>query len=303
MPSPDRFFLAGVMGWPVMHSRSPALHNYWFTRYCLAGAYVPLAIEPGNLAAALRALAPLGFSGCNLTIPHKERALDTLDEVDPLARRIGAISCVVVRPDGSLAGTNNDSYGFVHNILQQQPEWRADAGPVTVIGAGGGARAVAYSLAERGAKEIRVTNRTPARAEALAREFGPPVAAVPWSERHRALAGAAMLVNTTSQGMTGQPPLDLELEALPIAALVCDIVYIPLETPLLAAARARGNRTIDGLGMLLHQARPAWQAWFGVDPEVTPELRAVIEATIPGSGIRDQGSSGPAKAGPHVTGR
>jgi shikimate dehydrogenase len=281
MPSPDRFLLAGVMGWPVMHSRSPALHNYWFGRYRLAGAYVPLAIEPGNLAAALRALAPLGFSGCNLTIPHKERALDTVDEVDPVARRIGAISCVVVRPDGSLAGTNNDSYGFVQNILQQQPEWRAGGGAAVVIGAGGGARAVVYSLAERGAKEIRVTNRTPARAEALAREFGSPVAAVPWSERHRALEGAAMLVNTTSQGMTGQPPLDLGLDALPIAAIVCDIVYIPLETPLLAAARARGNRTVDGLGMLLHQARPAWQAWFGVDPEVTPELRAMIEATIP----------------------
>ena len=294
MPSPDRFLLAGVMGWPVMHSRSPALHNYWFARYGLAGAYVPLAIEPENLAAALRALAPLGFSGCNLTIPHKERALDTVDEVDPVARRIGAISCVVVRPDGSLAGTNNDSYGFLHNILQQQPEWRADAGPVAVIGAGGGARAVLYSLAERGAKEIRVTNRTPARAQALASEFGPPVTAVPWGERHRALEGVAMLVNTTSQGMTGQPPLDLTLDALPITALVCDIVYIPLETPLLAAARARGNRTVDGLGMLLHQGRPAWRAWFGVDPEVTPELRALIEATIP-----ESASVGPAKAGPH----
>jgi shikimate dehydrogenase len=281
MPSPDRFLLAGVMGWPVMHSRSPALHNYWFGRYGLAGTYVPLAIEPGNLAAALRGLAPLGFSGCNLTIPHKERAVDTVDEVDAVARRIGAISCVVVRPDGSLAGTNNDSYGFVHNILQQQPEWRADAGPVVVVGAGGGARAIVYSLAERGARGIRVTNRTPARAEALAREFGPPIAAVAWSERHRALEGAAMLVNTTSQGMVGQPPLDLSLDALPIAAIVCDIVYIPLATPMLAAARARGNRTVDGLGMLLHQARPAWQAWFGVDPEVTPELRAMIEATIP----------------------
>jgi shikimate dehydrogenase len=281
MSSPDRFLLAGVMGWPVMHSRSPALHNYWLGRYGLAGTYVPLAIEPGNLAAALRALAPLGFAGCNLTIPHKERALDTVDEVDAVARRIGAISCVIVRPDGSLAGTNNDSYGFIHNILQHHSTWRADAGPIAVVGAGGGARAVVYSLAERGAKEIRVMNRTPARAEALAREFGPPVAAIPWSERHRALEGAAMLVNTTSQGMTGQPALDLALDALPLDALVCDIVYIPLETPLLAAARGRGNRTVDGLGMLLQQARPAWRAWFGLDPEVTPELRTLIERTIP----------------------
>lgn len=280
MSEPDRFLLAGVMGWPIMHSRSPALHNYWFAHYGLAGTYVPLAIEPRALEAALRALAPLGFSGCNLTIPHKERALAIVDSVDPVARRIGAISCVVVRPDGSLAGSNNDSYGFVHSILQQQPGWRADAGPVVVVGAGGGARAVVHSLAERGAPEIRVTNRTLERAQALEQEFGAPVSAIAWSDRHTALDGAAMLVNTTSQGMVGQPPLDLALDPLPASALVCDIVYIPLETPLLAAARRRGNRTVDGLGMLLHQARPAWQAWFGLEPEVTPELRALLEATI-----------------------
>ena len=279
-PGPGRFLLAGVMGWPVMHSRSPALHNYWFAHHGLAGTYVPLAIEPDDLAPALRALAPLGFAGCNLTIPHKERALAIVDTIDPVARRIGAISCVVVQPDGSLAGTNNDGYGFVHNILQQEPQWRADAGPVAVIGAGGGARAVVYSLAERGAREIRVINRTLARGQALAREFGPPVTPIAWEERHRALDGAAMLVNTTSQGMVGQPPLDLALDALPTSALVCDIVYVPLETPLLSAARRRGNRAIDGLGMLLHQARPAWQAWFGVEPDVTPGLRALIEATL-----------------------
>ena len=268
-----------------MHSRSPALHNHWFTRYGLAGTYVPLAIEPDRLEAALRALAPLRFSGCNLTIPHKERALTIVDSVDPVARRIGAISCVVVRPDGTLAGTNNDAFGFVHNVLQQQPAWRADAGPVAVIGAGGGARAVVYSVAERGAREVRVINRTLARAEALAREFGPPVTAIPWEERHRALDGVATLVNTTSQGMAGQSPLDLALDALPVHALVCDIVYVPLETPLLSAARRRGNPTVDGLGMLLHQARPAWKAWFGLEPEVTPELRGVLEATLPKASV------------------
>ena len=278
--SRDRFLLAGVMGWPVMHSRSPALHGYWLKRYGLAGAYVPLAIRPETLPAALAALAPLGFSGCNLTIPHKERALALVDEVDPAARRIGAISCVGVREDGSLYGTNNDAYGFVENLLQQQPAWRADAGPAVVVGAGGGARAVVSSLAERGAREIRVINRTVARAQALACAFGPPVTPIAWEERHRALDGAAMLINTTSQGMIGQPPLDLALEDLPTSALVCDIVYVPLETPLLAVARRRGNRTVDGLGMLLHQARPAWRAWFGLEPEVTPELRALIEATI-----------------------
>jgi shikimate dehydrogenase len=276
----DRFLLAGVMGWPVMHSRSPTLHNYWLAHYGLAGTYVPLAIKPEELAAALRALAPLGFSGCNLTIPHKETALALVDAVDPVARRIGAISCVTVRPDGSLAGSNNDGYGFVHNILQQQPEWRADAGPVAVIGAGGGARAVAHSVADRGAREIRLINRTFERAQALEREFGSPVTAVAWDDRDVALNGAAMLVNTTSQGMIGQPPLDLAIDRLPTSALVCDIVYVPLETPLLAAARRRGNRTVDGLGMLLHQARPAWRAWFGLEPEVTPELRTLIETTI-----------------------
>jgi shikimate dehydrogenase len=279
------FLLAGVMGWPVMHSRSPALHNHWFARYGLAGAYVPLAVEPDGLLAALRALAPLGFSGCNLTIPHKERALAIVDEVDPVARRIGAISCVVVRRDGTLSGTNNDAFGFVHNILQQQPDWRADAGPIAVIGAGGGARAVVYSVAERGAREVRVINRTLARAEVLAREFGTAVTAVPWAERHRALDGISTLVNTTSQGMVGQSPLDLALDSLPTGALVCDIVYVPLETPLLAAARRRGNPTVDGLGMLLHQARPAWKAWFGLEPEVTPELRAVLEATLPKASV------------------
>ena len=280
MPGPDRFLLAGVMGWPVMHSRSPTLHNHLFVRHGLAGTYVPLAIKPDDLAAAMRALAPLGFSGCSVTIPHKQRALTIVDVVDPAARSIGAISCVVVKPDGSLTGTNNDAFGFAHNILQQQPDWRADEGPAAVIGAGGGARAVVHSLADRGAREVRVINRTLARAESLARDFGPPVVAVAWDERHPALEGAATLVNTTSLGMTGQPPLDLALDTLPSSALVCDIVYVPLATPLLAAARHRGHRTVDGLGMLLHQARPAWKAWFGLEPEITADLRAAVEATL-----------------------
>lgn len=280
MSSSDRFRLAGVMGWPVMHSRSPVIHNYLFKRHGVTGAYVPLAIEPVRLDAALRALAPLGFSGCNVTIPHKERALAVVDRAEPVARRIGAVSCVIVGADGSLTGTNNDAFGFVQNILQHQPAWRADAGPVAVVGAGGGARAVVYALAERRAPEIRVINRTLDRAAALARDFGPTVTAVPWGERHRGLDGVAMLVNTTSQGMVGHPPLDLSLDALPRAALVSDIVYVPLETPLLAEARRRGNPTVDGLGMLLHQVRPAWQAWFGIDPEITAELRTTVEATL-----------------------
>jgi shikimate dehydrogenase len=278
---PDRFLLAGVMGWPVMHSRSPLLHNYWFKQHNLAGTYVPLAIEPAGLAAALRALRPLGFSGCNLTIPHKQEAMKIVDEVDTLAKSIGAISCVVVRPDGSLAGTNNDCYGFIHNIGQEQPGWRANSGPAVVIGAGGGARAVCYGLAQAGAREIRLVNRTFDRAKKIAEDFGGPIKALPWEQRHEALDGAAMVVNTTSQGMLGQSDLDLRLDKLPARALAADIVYTPLETPFLAAARKRGNATVNGLGMLLHQARPAWRAWFGIEPEVTAELRAMIEKTIP----------------------
>jgi shikimate dehydrogenase len=279
MTHPDRFLLAGLMGFPVMHSRSPKLHNYWLAQHGLIGAYLPLAIRTEGLRAALRALPALGFSGCNLTIPHKEAALAIVDRVDPVARRIGAMNCVVVAPDGSLEGQNHDAFGYVESIREAQPNWRADAGPIVVIGAGGGARAVLVSLIDQGAREIRLVNRTPARAAALQRDLGGPITALAWDKREDALAGAAMLVNTTNQGMVGTPPLDLALDALPPTALVSDIVYIPRETALLAAARKRGNPTVNGLGMLLHQARPAFRAWFGIMPDVTPELRAMIEAT------------------------
>jgi shikimate dehydrogenase len=276
----DHFLLAAVMGWPIMHSRSPTLHNYWFKQHDLTGTYVPLAIRPEDLAAALRALHPLGFSGCNLTIPHKQQAMAIVDEVDTVGKRIGAISCVVVRPDGSLAGTNNDWFGFVHNLKQAQPGWRADAGPAVVLGAGGGSRAVCYGLMQEGAREIRLVNRTFARAKAIADEFGGPIKALPWEQRHDVLEGAAMVVNATSQGMTGQPALDIRLNKLAKTALAADIIYTPLETPFLAAARQRGNRTVNGLGMLLHQGRPAWRAWFGIDVEVTPELRSLVERSL-----------------------
>jgi len=280
MSHPDHFLLAGVMGWPVMHSRSPKLHNYWFDRYDLAGSYLPLPIQPEDLEKALRALPDLGFAGCNLTIPHKEQALRIVDHADERARRIGAISCVTVNADGSLTGTNNDWYGFVENLREAFPGWRADAGPAVVIGAGGASRAVVDALIHEGAKEIRLINRTRARAESLAAALGGPVTVLGWDERHRALEGAALLVNTTSQGMVGNPPLDLSLDALPRTADVCDIIYIPGETPLLKAARERGAPTVNGLGMLLHQGRPAWRSWFDREVEVTAELRALIEATI-----------------------
>jgi shikimate dehydrogenase len=276
----QKFILAGVMGWPIAHSRSPKIHNYWFARYGVEGAYVPLPVEPGKLETALRALPALGFSGCNLTIPHKEAALAFLDSVDPAAQRIGAVNCVVVDKAGALIGRNYDGFGFVASLQEGAPHWRGEAGPCVVIGAGGGARAIVSGLIDAGAREIRLLNRTRARADRLAQDFGAPVAAYDWEERHDALAGAALLVNATSQGMVGQEPLDLSLAALPASAVVADIVYAPLETPLLAAARARGATPVDGLGMLLHQARPAFRDWTGVAPEVTPELRALIEATL-----------------------
>lgn len=268
------------MGMPIMHSRSPMLHNYWFQQQGMAGSYVPLAIQPTGLAAALRALHPLGFSGCNLTIPHKQEAMKIVDEVNDAARQIGAISCVTVRTDGSLLGSNNDAFGFIRNIQQAQPQWRADTGPIVVIGAGGGSRAVCYGLVQEGAREIRLVNRSDARAQQLADDFGAPLQSYPWVQRHDVLAGAALVVNTTSQGMVGQTPLDIHLDPLPSSALVTDIVYSPLETPLLAAARLRGNVTVDGLGMLLHQGPPAWKSWFGLEPKVTPELRALVEKSL-----------------------
>jgi shikimate dehydrogenase len=280
MASSEKFRMAGVMGWPVLHSRSPLLHNHWLRERGLAGVYVPLEIKVETLGAALRALPALGFAGCNLTLPHKIEALGMVDTVDPAGARIGAINCVVVREDAKLDGFNFDAWGFVESVLERQPAWKADTGPAVVLGAGGGARAIVDGLLQRGAKEVRVVNRTLARAEELRARFGSAILPVAWAERVRALDGAATLVNTTTQGMTGQAPLDIDLGNLPKSALICDIVYVPLETGLLAAARARGNPVVDGLGMLLHQARPAFRAWFGMLPEITPDLRARIEATL-----------------------
>lgn len=278
MSHPATFRLAGVMGWPVMHSRSPRLHNAWLKRFGIAGYYAPLPVEPGRLEAALRALPALNFAGCNVTLPHKEEIVRIADHVDPAARAIGAANCVVVQPDGSLAAYNYDAFGFMESLRAGAPSWRASRGPAVVLGAGGAARAVVYGLIEDGAPEVRVVNRTLERAQAFASEFGPKVKPLQWDERSDALAGAALLVNTTSNGMVGQPPLEIALDALPKDALVNDIVYTPLETPLLAAARARGNVAVDGLGMLIQQARPAFRDWFEVMPDVTADERAMMES-------------------------
>lgn len=268
------------MGSPVAHSRSPLLHNTWIADNGMQGAYVLMPVEPANLQAALRGLAALGFSGCNLTIPHKVAAMALVDRVDPLAQRIGAINTVVVEADGSLTGRNTDAPGYLQSLRDAVPGWRADAGPVTVIGAGGAARAVVLGLLEEGAPDIRMANRSDERAAQMAQEFGSKVRPVPWEERHDALQGAALLVNTTSQGMHGQAALDLRLDALPTSAVVSDVVYVPLETPLLEAARLRGHTTVNGLGMLINQARLAFQAWTGVLPDTTPELTRRLLATF-----------------------
>ena len=274
------YCLAGVIGWPVAHSRSPLIHNYWLEQHGLNGSYLPLAVQPDQLATALPGLAALGFKGCNVTIPHKVKVLSLVHDVDANARRVGAVNTVVVQADGSLKGMNTDGFGYIQSLLDAQADWRANAGPVVVLGAGGAARAVVLALADHGAKEIRLINRSFDKAQAMASEFGAPVKAVPWDQRHAALGGAALLVNTTSQGMHGHAPLDLDLTALPTDALVSDIIYVPLETPLLQAARARGNPTVGGLGMLLNQARPAFEAWFGIAPDITPELRRLVETTL-----------------------
>jgi shikimate dehydrogenase len=268
------------MGWPVAHSRSPVIHNHWIAHHGLNGAYVLLPVQPENLEQALRALPALGFAGCNLTIPHKVEALRLVDRVDHLAARIGAINTIVVEADRSLTGRNTDAFGYIQSLRDAQPQWRADAGPAVVIGAGGAARAVIVSLIDQGAREIRLTNRSWAKAHDMAQEFGAPVQAIAWERRHDALAEAALLVNTTNQGMQGEAALDLHLDALPVTALVSDIIYVPMETPLLTAARQRGNETVNGLGMLLNQARPAFEAWFGVLPGITHDLLRQVRATF-----------------------
>ena len=265
------------MGWPVAHSRSPCLHGYWLKLYGIDSSYVHLPVKPEELAAALSRLHADGFAGVNLTVPHKEAALALVDEVSPQAKRIGAINTIFVN-NGKLTGTNTDAYGFMAALKAGAPAYDPKVGPAVVIGAGGAARAVCFALQDAGCPDIRLVNRTPARAETLARDFGKPVTAHTWDSRNQSLDAAALVVNCTTMGMTGQAPLDLDLAHLPASAIVNDIVYTPLETPLLAQARARGHVAVDGLGMLLYQAQAGFEGWFGVKPAVTPELRAHVLA-------------------------
>jgi shikimate dehydrogenase len=267
---------ACVIGWPVAHSRSPVIHRYWLKLYGLDGAYEMEAVRPEEIGGFLKGLGQRGYEGANVTLPHKEAALAAADRPDQAATAIGAANTLWLDAKGLLHASNTDAYGFMTHLSAEAPDWNKGSRPVMVLGAGGAARAILHGLLAAGAAKILLANRTEDRARVLAQSFGSRVSLVPWEDRNKALAGCGLLVNATSLGMTGKPPLDLDLSALPEDATVADIVYSPLETPLLAAAKARGNRTVDGLGMLLHQAVPGFERWFGRRPEVTPALRAAV---------------------------
>jgi shikimate dehydrogenase len=274
---------ACVIGWPVEQSRSPAIHRYWLELYGIDGAYEKEAVRPEEFASFLGSLSDRGYAGANVTLPHKTEALRLATIADESARAIGAANTLWLDGTGRLNASNTDAYGFMTNLNQEAPHWNKGRAPVMVLGAGGAARAILYGLIAQGASRILLANRTRDRAEVLAGTFGPAVSVVDWDARNQALAGCGLLVNATSLGMSGKGPLDIEVEALPEDAVVADIVYSPLETPLLATARARRRQAVDGLGMLLYQAVPSFERWFGVRPQVTKELKAHVAATLGGA--------------------
>jgi shikimate dehydrogenase len=259
--------LAGIVGWPVAHSRSPRLHGFWLKRYRIDGAYVPLAVSPDSLGLGLRGLVACGFRGCNVTIPHKEAAYALCDTVAESAQRVRAVNTLLLR-DGKVHGSSTDGAGFLANLRDHGVD--PAAGPTLLIGAGGAARDIAAALLDAGAN-VAVTNRTPERAASLAHLL-PGIAVIAWEHRSAALADRALVVNTTSAGMAGRPTIEIDLSRAPPSLVVADIVYAPLVTPLLRSARARGLRTVGGLGMLLHQAVDGFAAWFDVLPAVDREV-------------------------------
>ncbi|MCE5974178.1 shikimate dehydrogenase [Sinirhodobacter sp. WL0062] len=279
MTDHPRIPLAGVIGSPIAHSRSPALHGYWLKHYGIKGHYIPMDVAAEDLETVLRTLPKAGFVGCNVTIPHKEAALAIADVVSDRAALIGAANTLIFRPDGKIHADNTDGYGFIANLRDGAPGWQPGAGPAAVIGAGGAARAIVASLLEVGCPEVRIANRTRARAENLRTEFGARVVVYDWVQAGNMLEGAATVVNTSSLGMDGKADFRVPLDALSPTAVVTDIVYTPLRTRLLQEAEAIGCVTVDGLGMLLHQAVPGFERWFGRRPEVTQDLRdAVLSA-------------------------
>ncbi len=267
--------LAGIIGWPVSHSRSPRLHGFWLERHKIDGAYVPLPIRPDDFPAAVRGLMLAGFAGANVTIPNKIAAFEVCDTIDDTARKAGAVNTLVFK-DGKIAGGNTDGWGFIANLRAQGVD--PAAGPALILGAGGSTRAIVPVLQDLGV-QVTVANRTRSRADALAKDL-PGLKVIDWDRRSDALPDHALLVNATPQGMHGKDPMQIDLSRAANGSAVCDIVYVPLETPLLAAARAHGLRCVEGLGMLLHQAVPGFKAWFGVEPVVDEELRRFVASDL-----------------------
>ncbi|TCM79981.1 shikimate dehydrogenase [Rhodovulum steppense] len=274
----EKIPLAGLIGSPVDHSKSPLLHRHWLERYGIRGYYIPMDVAQADLKEVLAALPRMGFVGVNVTIPHKETILGLADLVSDRAALIGAANTLIFRADGKVHADNTDGIGFIENLRQGAPGWDPAAGPAAILGAGGAARAVIAALSEQGVREIRVSNRTRSRAEALRAEFGPKIVVHDWVQAAGMIEGAATVVNTTSLGMVGKSEFRVPLDALSPGAVVSDLVYTPLETTFLAEARARGCIAVDGLGMLLHQAAPGFERWFGRRPEVDAAARAVLLA-------------------------
>lgn len=273
----DKIPLVAVIGHPIKHSKSPRLHGHWLSKYGIAGHYIPVDLSPENFETGLNALKDLGFVGANVTVPHKEAALAAATTITDRARRIGAANTLILQADGTWLADNTDGYGFMANLSQNAPDWSATNGPALVLGAGGACRAVIDGLLGANCPQIILTNRSAARAEALASEFGMGVETLPWEDRSNPVSDMRLVVNTTSLGMVGQPELEIDLNGLNSTCLVTDLVYTPLETKLLQNAKARGAKTVDGLGMLLHQAVPGFEAWFGRRPEVDDDLREVVQ--------------------------
>lgn len=274
--SDNKIPLAGVIGHPVAHSKSPNVHGYWLRKYGLKGHYVPIDIAPEKLADLLPRLADLGFVGANVTIPHKEKVMEIADLITDRATLIGAANTLIFRKDGRIHADNTDGYGFIENIRQTIPDWNPKSGPAVVFGAGGASRAVLASLIDVGVPKIMLTNRTRIRAEKLREDFGHRVQVVEWVQAGNVLEEADLVVNTTSLGMTGKPEMRVPLDGLKPGAIVNDLVYAPLRTRLLATAEERGCRVVDGLGMLLHQAVPGFERWFGKRPVVDENVRAAV---------------------------
>ena len=268
--------IAGVIGWPIKHTLSPILHNYWLKLYKIDGAYIPIETQPENLEKAIRSLPLLGFAGANVTIPHKEIAYNIVDEATEKARRVEAVNTLIIRENGSIIGDNTDSSGFIDNLrfgLQTKLDQKR---PTVVIGAGGVARSVVAALLDMGMEEIRIVNRTIEKAQQFSRVFSQNINILPWQQLDKSLENSGLLINATPLGMQNRPPLDIDLKALPKDAIVTDIVYTPLKTPLLKAALKRGNKIVDGLGMLIHQAVPGFTAWYKTEPHITKDLRTVL---------------------------